>query len=241
MPSSSPGTPPLGVLPALLAVMPRPQTMLLVEDSRFAAETVRLICRAAGIRLRRVETLAAARRHLRLYRPELALIDLGLPDGSGLDLIVELAALTPRRPRIVAVSGDPEGRGAALSAGADAFCAKPLGLAAHLETILGISIVEAESILARDFLSATAARRTAIARACSGGADPMALHDDLKRAQTLLLDGRRTGYAGQFIGGIARSLNDAPLVAAADLARTRGRRRPLLTALQARVAAGPAI
>lgn len=238
MPSSSPtGARPLGVLPALLAAAPRPQTLLLVEDSRFAAEAVRLICRQAGIRLRRAETLADARRHLRHYRPDLAVIDLGLPDGSGLELIAELAAGDTRRPRIVAISGDGERRDDALAAGADTFCAKPLGLAGHLEAILGVSAAEARSILNRG----VPAPDNAPALAGGPDADPMALHDDLKRAHALLHAGGRVGYAGQFVGGIARSVNDAPLLAAAKLARERGRRRPLLAALTARVSAGPAI
>ncbi len=238
MPSSTPRCgQPLGVLPALLAVTPRAQTMLLVEDSRFAAESVRLVCRRAGIRLRRAETLAGAREHLQVYRPDLALIDLGLPDGSGIELIAELTAMAPRRPRIVAISGDPERRAAALAAGADVFCAKPLSLAGHLEALLGLTSEQAQALLARDF----AVNAEAVVAERNAGADPMALHDDLKRAHALLLDGGRVGYAAQFVGGIARAIDDAGLVEAAEIARARGRRRPLLAALQARVAAGPAI
>eukprot|EP01031_Cornospumella_fuschlensis_P014764 gene14764-18040_t len=62
-------------------------TILAVEDSRFACEALRLIARRAGARLRRAETMAAARDHLRVYRPDVVLIDLGLPDGRGDALI----------------------------------------------------------------------------------------------------------------------------------------------------------
>jgi CheY-like chemotaxis protein len=234
-----------GTLPLLLAFSPRPQTLLLVEDSRFAAESVRLICRLTHIRLRRAETLAEARRHLQSYRPELALVDLGLPDGSGLSLIAELVRLEPRRPRIVAVSGDAERRADALAAGADIFRAKPLGLAGHLEALLGLSVEHAQSLLARHRLLPDDGRdATAGADAGIGadtGLDPLALHDDLRRAHALLHAGGEVGYAGQFVGGIARSLDDAPLTAAADLAHRQGRRHPLMAALAVRVAAGPAI
>jgi DNA-binding response OmpR family regulator len=241
MPSSSPPCPrTLGALPALLTITARPQTLLLVEDSRFAAEAVRLICRHAGIRLRRAETLADARRHLRSYHPELALVDLGLPDGSGLELIAELAAMEARRPRIVAISGDGGRREAALAAGADAFCAKPLDMAGHLAAILGATRAQAQSILDPRLLRPGGAPADARGGQ-AGGADPMALHDDLKRAHALLRARGSVGYAGQFVGGIARSLNDAKLIAAADLARDRGRRRPLLDVLSARVSAGPSI
>jgi CheY-like chemotaxis protein len=234
MPSSQlpdPPVPATGVLPLLLALTQRPQTMLLVEDSRFAAEAVRLICRAAGIRLRRAETLAGARAHLRAYRPELALVDLGLPDGSGLELIAELNALSPRRPRIVATSGEADGRCAALAAGADAFCAKPLDLPRQLEVLIGTEA--AEMVLAR----MAAPRPDNDDR----DADPMALQDDLKRAHGLLLQRSRVAYAGQFVAGIARDTKDAALIDAAELARYQGRCRPLRIALTARLAAGPSI
>jgi DNA-binding response OmpR family regulator len=228
----------MAVLPAILAVAGRPHTLLLVEDSRFAAESVRLICRRAGLRLRRADTLETARRHLRVYRPDAALVDLGLPDGSGLDLIAELARYAPHRPRIVAVSGDADGCGAALAAGADAFCPKPFDMPKLLAALLG------EGATALPRLPGLRAEALTLAVERNAGSDPMALHDDLKRAHALLVqrtDPGRVGYAGQFIGGIARSLHDDALVVAADLARQRGQRRPLLAALQERMAAIPAI
>ncbi len=95
-------------------------TILAVEDSRFACEALRLIARRAGARLRRAETMAAARDHLRVYRPDVVLIDLGLPDGRGDALIRDLAQ-GPRRPSVVmGTSGSAEGRALALAAGAGA-------------------------------------------------------------------------------------------------------------------------
>jgi len=101
-------------------------TVLVVEDSRFAAEAIRLLCLHSGARVRRADSLAAAHRHLAVYRPNAVIVDMGLPDGSGADLIAELAGASPRLPVLIGLSGDPGAEAAALRAGADGFLAKPV-------------------------------------------------------------------------------------------------------------------
>ena len=101
-------------------------TVLLVEDSRFASEAMRLLCLRSGARIRRADSMRAARRHLQVYRPSAVIIDLGLPDGSGLDLISELNEAHPRVGVLLACSGDDLVEQAALEAGADGFLDKPV-------------------------------------------------------------------------------------------------------------------
>ncbi len=103
-------------------------TILLVEDSRYCSEAVRLLCQKGGARLRRADCRRAAYRHLATYRPSLVIVDIGLPDGSGLDIVRDLAARRPNAPRILATSGDDPAlcRSEAVSAGADGFLEKPL-------------------------------------------------------------------------------------------------------------------
>ena len=81
-------------------------TVLVVEDSRFACEAVRMLCLRSGARIRRADTLASARKHLSIYRPTVVIVDLGLPDGSGLALIETLSQAQPRIDVILGTSGD---------------------------------------------------------------------------------------------------------------------------------------
>jgi len=99
--------------------------VLLVEDSLTAGEAVRLICITSGARLRRADCIESARRHLRIYRPDVAIVDMGLPDGDGAVLISELAQANPRTQTIIGLSADPNRAKAAMEAGADSFIEKP--------------------------------------------------------------------------------------------------------------------
>ena len=100
-------------------------TVLVVEDSKFACEGIRLLCLRSGARILRADCLRSARRHLQVYRPSVVIIDLGLPDGNGAELIEELNAASPRVGIVLAISGDSFGESVALAAGADGFFAKP--------------------------------------------------------------------------------------------------------------------
>ena len=51
-------------------------TVLVIEDSRFASEAVRLLCLKSGARIRRADCLRSAARHLRTYRPAVVIVDL---------------------------------------------------------------------------------------------------------------------------------------------------------------------
>jgi DNA-binding response OmpR family regulator len=189
-------------------------TILAVEDSRFASEALRLLCQRSGARLRRADTLQAAARHLAVYRPDVVIVDLGLPDGDGADLI---RALAVRGPVVLGTSGDPDGRAVAMAAGAAGYLDKPpenLGefQAAILHHLPGQGAAE---------------------RADTGWPirpDPLALHDDLARAAALLsqgADAQTQAYVAGFLGSIARSARDTALAGAANAARVPAGRRQL--------------
>lgn len=187
--------------------------LLLVEDSRFAAEAVRMMCLKSGARLRRADSLAAAHRHLASYRPDVVMVDMGLPDGSGGELIAELAGLDPPIPAVLGLSGDPESEPEALAAGAQGFLHKPLGKLAAFQHV----IVNALPSYMQPRGPRTMPDDLVVP-------DPLALRDDLAHAAELLhdpLDTMAVVYLSQFLSGIAKSANDPALGAAAESLRAR--------------------
>jgi CheY-like chemotaxis protein len=123
--------------------------LLVVEDNELNRALVRaIITRAGDPVLREAEiieahTLAQAEAVLSDTAVDVILLDVHLPDGSGLALLDHLPDTLRRRPVIVAVTGGvmPEQRAAAIAAGCDAIVTKPYvaadltqTLASHLAT-----------------------------------------------------------------------------------------------------------
>lgn len=189
-------------------------TVLAVEDSRFACEALRLMCQKSGARIRRADCLASARRHLRVYRPTVAMIDLGLPDGPGTELIHELCTATPRIPLVLGMSADLAGEEVAIAAGADAFLAKPI------ETLAAF-----QSLLLKHLPPSLRPVDHSDIHAFPVEPDLIAFHDDLAQIAPALSaqsDNATLDYAAQFIGGLARSARDTGLEQAAHaLAKNR--------------------
>ena len=191
-------------------------TVLMVEDSRYASEAMRLLCLRSGARIRRADSLRAAHRHLSVYRPSVVIVDLGLPDGPGTTLIAELAAATPRVPAILAISGDAGGEAAARAAGADGFLLKPVASLTDFQ----------RAVLAH------LPRNIAPGAARPGpespvSPDPLALHEDLAHISRFIGCGPRRSkdidYVAQFLSGVARMAADPALETAAS--RLAERRR----------------
>ncbi len=212
MPNTTLPDPSADFLAARRAVPGRPLfglTVLVVEDSRYACEALRLLCLHSGARLRRADCLAAARRHLQVYRPDVLIVDMGLPDGPGDALISELAQ-RPQRPGVIlAISGDPMLGPAALAAGADGFLEKPVESLRAFQCAILERLPQEDDAVPRRPSDAPEARLTP---------DPIALRDDLIHAAGILAaapDAGRCEYLGRFLAGVARSARDAPLADAA--------------------------
>ena len=183
-------------------------TVLVVEDSRYACEAIRLLCLKSGARIRRADCLRSARRHLRVYRPTVVIVDLGLPDGSGLDLIGELLESQPPIEAILATSGDSHLEAEALKAGAHGFMAKPItAIAEFQEILLGLLPPERRPQGPRVITDETIEP------------DQIAYQDDMAHIAEVLEDPPDEGaldYVAQFLSGLAHSAQDPRLEKAAQ-------------------------
>ncbi|MFW5654544.1 MAG: response regulator [Roseicyclus sp.] len=196
---------------AVLAPQPRPTgarpllglTVLVVEDSRYASEALRQMCLRSGARIRRADCVASAKRHLNVYRPSVAIVDLGLPDGSGLELIGQMHNAKPRVPILIGTSGAEREAAAAAcrEAGTDGFLPKPIP-----------SLAAFQSAILEHLPEALRPRGPRMAEVSDVAPDPVALREDLTHAMELLgLDAPPVTYLSRFLVGLARAARDNTL------------------------------
>lgn len=115
--------------------------LMLVDDSRSVSEAIRMMATASGARIRRADCLASAARHMSIFRPDVIIIDLSLPDGNGTDLARTIADGNHPKPGILIVSGADEDVAAIAvdASGADGFLLKPIeSLQAFQNAVLAV-------------------------------------------------------------------------------------------------------
>ncbi len=104
----------------------RGPVILVVDDDDYVFEALRVslshlrpeLCRASTVH----EVVEVATR----TRPDVAIVDVGLPDGDGYEVVRRLRALSDGAPaRIVILTGHSPDRVMAEAAGADAVLSKP--------------------------------------------------------------------------------------------------------------------
>jgi PAS domain S-box-containing protein len=106
-----------------------PRQLLLVEDHDDTARTMTRILKIQGHTVTAARTKAEAIDCVNRLPFDAVITDLGLPDGSGRDLIRQLRAMHPRLP-VIALSGYgmPEDIEESMQAGAVAHITKPIDL-----------------------------------------------------------------------------------------------------------------
>ncbi len=138
--------------------------ILILEDDTALCKGIELALAAGDRQFSRCNTIAAAKAALEKSSPDLFLIDVNLPDGSGLDFCAELRAAGFRAPILMLTANDTElDMVAGLQSGADDYVTKPFSLAvlrARIDALLrrgGYGMADAgggsgKTVLLEDFL-----------------------------------------------------------------------------------------
>jgi len=106
--------------------------VLIVEDDTDISRLLRLELEEAGYRVSCFDTGMRGLAAIRQERPDLVILDLGLPDLSGAEIARRVRHTDPTPIVILTARDDVETKVAMLNAGADDYLAKPF----HMEELL---------------------------------------------------------------------------------------------------------
>ena len=107
-----------GNMPSILVVDDEPAIRRLLRNT-LSVQDFRVFEAATG-----TEALESARRD----KPDLVILDLGLPDLDGMEIIRTLRATSPVPIVVLSSRGDEKGKVTALDLGADDYVTKPFGV-----------------------------------------------------------------------------------------------------------------
>lgn len=103
-------------------------SVLIVEDEKEIRRFLRTALESEGLRVYDAETLQRGLIEATTRKPDLVILDLGLPDGDGIDFIRDYRQWSQTPVIVLSARSDEQDKIAALDAGADDFLAKPFGI-----------------------------------------------------------------------------------------------------------------
>jgi two-component system KDP operon response regulator KdpE len=101
---------------------------ILIEDEPQIRRFVRLALEGEGWQVHEAETAKRGLLDAGTRKPDLLVVDLGLPDGDGLDLIRDVRSWSNVPIVVLSARADESDKIAALDAGADDYLTKPFGV-----------------------------------------------------------------------------------------------------------------
>jgi two-component system, OmpR family, phosphate regulon response regulator PhoB len=121
-----------------------PQTVLIIEDEADAADLFAEMMRVSGFRVLKTTRSAPALAMMSAEKPDVVILDIMMPETSGLDILREMR-VTPELEEIpvvvVSARGMPADIKSGIEAGASTYLTKPVGfleLKEAVERALGI-------------------------------------------------------------------------------------------------------
>jgi len=103
-------------------------TILIVEDEKEIRRFLRMALEGEGFRVVDAETLSRGLIEAATRKPELVILDLGLPDGDGTEFIRDMRQWSNIPVIVLSARSDEQDKITALDAGADDFLTKPFGV-----------------------------------------------------------------------------------------------------------------
>eukprot|EP01037_Dinobryon_pediforme_P010022 gene10022-10090_t len=153
-----------------------PTHILIVEDEADIRRFVRLTLETEGHTVHEAATLQRGLIEAGTRRPDLVVLDLGLPDGDGVDLIRDLRTWSAMPIIVLSARSAEASKIAALDAGADDYLVKPFGsgelmarVRAQLRRSQRASSPEAIPVIQFGAITVDLARRTVERRTQSNG------------------------------------------------------------------------
>ena len=102
--------------------------ILIIEDEPAIRDVLRVVLARQGYMVIEADTAARGQIEARSHKPDLLLVDLGLPDTDGLTVIRHVRAWSPVPIVVLSARTMEEQRIAALDAGADDYITKPFSV-----------------------------------------------------------------------------------------------------------------
>jgi len=110
--------------------------VLIVEDDQALQNVLRTLFEANGFRVVVAGTAARGEHDARLHRPDIVVVDLGLPDRDGLNVIIGIREWSPVPIIVLSARVGEQDKIEALDAGADDYLSKPFGIGELLARLL---------------------------------------------------------------------------------------------------------
>jgi two-component system KDP operon response regulator KdpE len=99
--------------------------VLIVEDDQSIQSILRILFEASGFRVVIADTAARGERYAQLHRPDVMVVDLGLPDKDGINVISVIRAWSPVPIIVLSARAAEAQRLEAFEKGADDYILKP--------------------------------------------------------------------------------------------------------------------
>lgn len=116
-------------------MMVTPTNILIVEDEKEIRRFVRTALEGEGWRVFESDTLQRGLIEAGTRKPDLIILDLGLPDGDGLTYIQDLRQWSAIPIIVLSARSNEEDKVLALDAGADDYLSKPFGISELLARV----------------------------------------------------------------------------------------------------------